>query len=111
MVEAAVDEGYNTIVMPGFAFAETISQVADTYPDVNFIALDVAESDVGTIPGNTYCAVYQEELAGYMAGVAAVKLGYSHLGFLGGMAVPRCSGSATASCRARTLRRVRLART
>ncbi len=88
MVEAAVDEGYNTIVMPGFAFAETISQVADTYPDVNFIALDVAESDVGTIPGNTYCAVYQEELAGYMAGVAAVKLGYSHLGFLGGMAVP-----------------------
>ena len=88
MVEAAVDEGYNTIVMPGVAFAETISQVADTYPDVNFIALDVAESDVGTIPGNTYCAVYQEELAGYMAGVAAVKLGYSHLGFLGGMAVP-----------------------
>ena len=88
MVEAAVDEGYTTLVMPGFAFAETVSEVADTYPDVNFIALDVAESDVGTIPANAYCAVYQEELAGYRAGVAAVKLGYSHLGFLGGMAVP-----------------------
>ncbi len=37
---------------------------------------------------NVYCAVYQEELCGYMAGYAAVKLGYTKLGFLGGMAVP-----------------------
>ncbi|MBP5793504.1 MAG: BMP family ABC transporter substrate-binding protein, partial [Spirochaetaceae bacterium] len=35
-----------------------------------------------------YCAIYKEELAGYMAGYAAVKLGFRHLGFLGGMAVP-----------------------
>ena len=37
---------------------------------------------------NVYCAVYQEELCGYMAGYAAVKLGYKNLGFLGGMSVP-----------------------
>ena len=37
---------------------------------------------------NVYCAIYQEELCGYMAGYAAVKLGYEKLGFLGGMAVP-----------------------
>ena len=37
---------------------------------------------------NVYCCTYQEELSGYMAGYAAVKLGYKHLGFLGGMAVP-----------------------
>ena len=37
---------------------------------------------------NVYSAVYQEELSGYMAGYAAVKLGYTKLGFLGGMAVP-----------------------
>ena len=40
------------------------------------------------VGSNVYCAVYQEELCGYMAGYAAVKLGYKHLGFLGGMAVP-----------------------
>ena len=40
------------------------------------------------MPSNVYCAVYQEELCGYMAGYAAVKLGYTHLGVLGGMAVP-----------------------
>ena len=90
MVEKAVDEGYTVIVMPGFAFAETITEVADVYPDVTFVALDVSEGDLGdyTLPGNVYCAVYQEELCGYMAGYAAVKLGYTHLGFLGGMAVP-----------------------
>ena len=37
---------------------------------------------------NVYCAVYQEELSGFMAGYAAVSLGYKELGFLGGMAVP-----------------------
>lgn len=90
MVEKAVDEGYNVIVMPGYAFGETITQVADEYSDITFIALDVGEGDLGdyTLPSNVYCAVYQEELCGYMAGYAAVKLGYTHLGFLGGMAVP-----------------------
>ncbi|MCD8123805.1 MAG: BMP family ABC transporter substrate-binding protein [Lachnospiraceae bacterium] len=91
MVEKAVDEGYNVIVMPGYAFGETIVETAETYSDITFIALDVAQSDLGddyVLPSNVYCAVYQEELSGYMAGYAAVKLGYTHLGFLGGMAVP-----------------------
>ena len=92
-VDAAVADGYNVIVMPGYAFAETIKQTAELYPDVTFIALDVAQGDLDpngegyTLPSNVYCAVYQEELCGYMAGYAAVKLGYKHLGVLGGMAV------------------------
>ena len=90
MVDKAIADGFNVIVMPGYAFGETITQTADVYPDVTFIALDVGEGDLGdyTLPANVYCAVYQEELCGYMAGYAAVKLGYRNLGFLGGMAVP-----------------------
>ena len=91
MVDAAIADGYNVVVMPGYAFAETIKETAELYPDVTFIALDVGEGDLGadyTLPSNVYCAVYQEELCGYMAGYAAVKLGYTHLGVLGGMAVP-----------------------
>ena len=94
MIEKAVDEGYNVIVMPGFAFANAIATAAPQYADVKFIALDVSEFDL-TSAGltaetmkNVYSAVYQEELSGYMAGYAAVKLGYTKLGFLGGMAVP-----------------------
>ena len=90
MVEKADDDGYNVIVMPGYAFGETIAEVQEEYEDTCFIALDVSEGDLGgaTVASNVYCAVYKEELCGYMAGYAAVKLGYTHLGYLGGMAVP-----------------------
>ena len=86
MIEKAVDEGYNVIVLPGFAFAAAIAEAAPMYPEVKFIALDV-ELTAGTY-NNVYSAIYQEELSGYMAGYAAVKMGYTKLGFLGGMAVP-----------------------
>ena len=100
MIEKAVADGYNVIVMPGYAFANAIKSTVNTYTDVKFVALDVGAGDLNTfnddgsikeefkVPSNLYCAVYQEELCGYMAGYAAVKLGYKQLGFLGGMAVP-----------------------
>ena len=98
-IENAIEEGFNVIVMPGYAFAPAIVAVVEEYPEVTFVALDVSEYDLqvakGTdadfswvYPANLYSAVYQEELCGYMAGYAAVKLGYKKLGFLGGMAVP-----------------------
>jgi basic membrane protein A len=91
-IENAIDQGYNVIVLPGFAFANAIIATADNYPEVKFVALDVAEFDLTSggwsIPENVYSAVYQEELSGYMAGYAAVKLGYTELGYCGGMAVP-----------------------
>ena len=94
MVEKAAEEGYNVIVMPGYAFGGTIAEVQNDYSDIKFVALDVSEGDLGGVElaSNVYCAVYQEELCGYMAGYAAVKLGYTHLGFLGGMAVPAVVG-------------------
>ena len=91
MIEKAIDEGYNVVVMPGYAFGEAIKETAESNSDITFIALDVGAGDLGedyVVPANLYCAVYQEELCGYMAGYAAVKLGYTKLGFLGGMAVP-----------------------
>ena len=91
MIESAIDEGFNIIVMPGYAFGAAIAETAPKFEDVKFIALDVSAGDLGegfVVPANLYCAVYQEELCGYMAGYAAVKLGYKNLGFLGGMAVP-----------------------
>ncbi|SFH79535.1 basic membrane protein A [Pseudobutyrivibrio sp. OR37] len=88
--ENAVTDGYNVIVVPGYLFANMIKAVAEDYPDVTIIALDCGEGDFGdyTLPENVCSFTYQEELAGYMAGFAAVKEGYTKLGFLGGMAVP-----------------------
>ena len=106
-VNTAIAEGYNVIVMPGYAFAGTIDAVADNNKDVKFVALDVALGDLLAahypnydynpanpawaeykLPSNVTTFVYQEELSGYMAGYAAVQEGYKKLGFLGGMAVP-----------------------
>ena len=110
-VELAIADGHNVIVLPGYAFGATIAEVSGKYKDVKFIALDVAKGDLleGGVAlkgeaydynpdnwdlnkyvymDNVYCAIYQEEISGYMAGYAAVKLGYTKLGFLGGMAVP-----------------------
>ena len=95
MIDKAVADGYNVLVLPGYAFAEAIVETAEMYPDAKYIALDVSEYDLSTAAGkdsysqdNVYSAVYKEELPGYMAGYAAVKMGYKKLGFLGGMAVP-----------------------
>ena len=45
-IEEAIEEGYNVIVMPGYAFANAIYEVAPMYPDVKFVALDVSEYDL-----------------------------------------------------------------
>ena len=94
-VAQAVAEGYNTIVMPGYLFGATLTMVMEEYPEVYFIAVDVGAGDL-TIDyatyyepaANTACLTFAEEQAGYLAGYAAVKDGYTKLGFLGGMAVP-----------------------
>ena len=91
-IDAAYQDGYNVIVLPGFLFGEAILKVAKDYDDAKFIGLDISEFDLGLngapVPANVFCAVYQEEIPGFFAGYAAVKEGYRHLGFLGGMAVP-----------------------
>ncbi|MBR3796940.1 MAG: BMP family ABC transporter substrate-binding protein [Clostridia bacterium] len=88
-IDQAVSDGAKVIVLPGYLFGATVAQAQQTYPDVKFIAIDVSAGDLGTDPlANLYCAVFGEEQAGYVAGYAAVKDGYTKLGFLGGMAVP-----------------------
>ena len=108
MVDVAVAEGYNIVVLPGYVFAPTVVDTSFKYPDIKFIALDMSAGDIGAAAvgnayyddpdaynvsdyyntENTYLAIYQEAIPGYLAGYTAVKLGYRHLGFLGGQAVP-----------------------
>ncbi|MDE6052948.1 MAG: BMP family ABC transporter substrate-binding protein [Lachnospiraceae bacterium] len=107
-VDKAVAEGADIIVMPGYLFAATIVTQPERYPSVKFVALDVSAGDlcekaVGEEytgnpedysvtdyyhEENVYCCTYQEEISGYMVGYAAVKSGYRHLGFLGGVSAP-----------------------
>jgi len=89
-IELAIDQGYGTIVLPGFTFGEAIKDVAPRYPEVKFISLDTEQSSFGqdyVLPENVFSCIYQDELAGFMAGYAAASEGYTSFGFLGGQAV------------------------
>ena len=94
-VDQAIQEGANVIVMPGYMFGTTLIDTQEVYPDVYFVAVDVYAEDM-TYDYETYyepkanavCMTFAEEQAGYLAGYAAVKDGYTKLGFLGGMPVP-----------------------
>ena len=81
-VEKAIDDGFNVIVMPGFAFGSAIFEAAPKHKDIKFIALDVGKGDILETAvaakgekysynpddykledyadlSNVYCAVYQ----------------------------------------------------
>ena len=94
-IDLAIKEGATIVVMPGYLFGPAIAEEQSVYPDVSFVAVDVTEFDVVNLGGesvgigdNVYICSFQEEQAGYLAGYAAVKDGYTSLGVLGGIAVP-----------------------
>ncbi len=88
----AVEGGAKLVVCPGYLFEEPVFIVQEQYPDVHFILLDgephnadYSEYKTGE---NVMPILFQEDQAGFLAGYAAVKDGYTKLGFMGGMAVP-----------------------
>ena len=91
-IKQAITKGAKVVVCPGFLFEEAIYNVQDEHPDVKFLLLDgephTADYSTYKTSENTACVLYQEQVAGYLAGYAAVMDGYRSLGFCGGMAVP-----------------------
>ena len=88
----AIEGGAKLVVCPGFLFEEPVYLAQDQYKDVHFILLD-GEPHSGDYSeyrteANTMPILFQEDEPGFLAGYAAVKDGYTKLGFLGGMAVP-----------------------
>jgi len=91
-IELAVKGGAKVVVTPGYLFEEPIFLAQDLYPDVNFILIDGnphnADYSIYKTASNAVGIVFAEDQSGYLAGYAAVKDGYTKLGFMGGMAVP-----------------------
>lgn len=90
-VEKAADDGAGMIVMAGSSFAQTAYSAQTAYPDTDFLLIDGVPHDDSSnyaTAGNTVSVIFAEEEAGYMAGYAAVKDGYTKLGFIGGQSLP-----------------------
>ncbi len=88
----AIEGGAKLVVCPGFLFEEPVFLAQEQYKDVHFILLDGephnADYSEFKTEANVMPILFQEDEPGFLAGYAAVKDGYTKLGFLGGMAVP-----------------------
>ena len=87
-MKLAADNGAEVVVCAGFMQEKALERAAKEFPDVKFVFID------GWAMGRTNVAGinFQEEQCGYLAGYAAVKEGYTKLGFSGG------GGGTNAAC-------------
>ncbi|HBE13126.1 MAG TPA: BMP family ABC transporter substrate-binding protein [Clostridiales bacterium] len=84
-INLAIAGGAKVVVCPGYLFGPAVTEAAKANPDISFIVIDTAPTEECA---NVYSISYAEEQSGYLAGYAAVKDGFTKLGFMGGMAVP-----------------------
>lgn len=95
-IEQVIMEGYNILVFPvedeyTDVIAEAVMETADMYPEGYYLVVGISKEDMREdyeLPLNICCISFQEEVAGFMAGVAAVRMGYTNLGFLGSVEMP-----------------------
>ena len=90
-MQAAVDGGAEVVVCAGYLQEAALRQAAMNNPDTDFIFVDGypldddPDPDVeGEILTNVAGIAFKEEQAGYLAGYAVVKDGFTKLGFSGG---------------------------
>ena len=85
-MKAAVDGGAEVVVCAGYLQEAALKRAAMEFPDTPFVFIDgyPLSDDDGNVLTNVAGISFQEEQAGYLAGYAAVKDGFTKLGFSGG---------------------------
>ena len=100
VLREAAESGAELVVCRGDAMAGALFEMQRSYPTVSYLLLegephseDYASYET-TI--NTHCVLFAVEQAGYLAGYAAVREGYTALGFVGADSMPEtvryCTG-------------------
>ncbi|MEQ8292412.1 MAG: BMP family ABC transporter substrate-binding protein [Roseovarius sp.] len=78
------EAGNNPIVMVGFAFGESLGEVAADYPDTKFAIIDMVVEEP-----NVRSVVFNEHQGSYLVGMMAAQAsGSGTVGFIGGMDIP-----------------------
>lgn len=79
-MKAAVDNGAEIVVCAGFMQGNALAKAAAEFTTVKFVFIDGWTLGMS----NVTAVIFKEEQSGYLAGYAAVKEGYTKLGFAGG---------------------------
>lgn len=90
-VQTAIDNGAGIIIFAGSVFETTAYDAQEKYADISFLLLDGMphdKNDKYEMKENTIGIMFAEEEAGFLAGYAAVKDGYTSIGFMGGKKIP-----------------------
>lgn len=89
-MKAAVEAGAEVVVCAGYLQEAALRRAAIEFPEVPFVFIDGypltedPENPDAAVLANVAGIAFQEEQAGYLAGYAAVKDGFTKLGFSGG---------------------------
>lgn len=98
-MKAAVEAGAEVVVCAGYLQEAALREIANEFPEVPFVFIDgyplqaeatQYDENGNALPNdspiltNVAGIAFQEEQAGYLAGFAAVKDGFTKLGFSGG---------------------------
>lgn len=83
---AAAKEGADIVVSLGFEFTDLVTDVAKTYPNTAFVAVDYCPKEQ---PGNVYCVFFREHEMSFLAGAESAWLKPSGtFGAIGGLDIP-----------------------
>lgn len=98
-MKAAAEAGAKVVVCAGFMQGNALTSAASEYEDVHFVFIDgwtltypEGHAKAGEVLTNVAAISFKEEQAGYLAGYAVVKEGFTKLGFSGG------GGGTNAAC-------------
>jgi basic membrane protein A len=84
MNQMLADSGYQIVINNAFSMADAVAQVADSYPNVQFVILDTVVDKP-----NVISATYETHKGSFLAGAAAAMTSKSGIiGFVGGMKIP-----------------------
>ena len=85
-IDMAIDQDADLVIGVGFKLTDTIEEAAKTYPESKFAIIDGTYED---IPENIMPILFNEQQAGYAAGLVAANMTKTNvIGFVGGMEIP-----------------------
>ena len=85
-VETAIDDEADLIIGVGFKLTATMEEASKNYPNQKFAIIDGSYEN---IPSNVQPILFNEEEAGYAAGLVAANMTKTNkIGFVGGMDIP-----------------------
>ena len=86
-VKLAQDNGAKYVILPGEKFEVIAYEIANTYPEINFVLVDgiphSASDKTDHFVKNVMCVSFDNLQSGYLAGYIAVKTGNTQLGYFG----------------------------